>query len=68
MHKLINYNQFRINWSVCHKKFTRVAGRLKRKNFIRRIESKMKEFDTNVVESLLEGLRTKVRSIGDNGI
>ena len=30
---------------------------------ILRIESKMKEF----VESLLEGLKTKVRSIGDNG-
>ena len=31
---------------------------------IRRIESKMKEFDANFVESLLE---QKGRSIGDNG-
>ena len=35
---------------------------------IRRIESKMKEFDTNFVESLLEGVKEKVRSIGDNGV
>ena len=33
---------------------------------IRRIECKMKEFDTNFVESLLEGVKAKVRSIGDN--
>ena len=35
---------------------------------IRRIESKMKEFDKNFVESLLEGVKAKVRSIGDNGV
>ena len=35
---------------------------------IRRIESKMKEFDTNFVESLLEGVKAKVRYIGDNGV
>ena len=29
---------------------------------IRRIESKMKEFDTNFVERLLEGAKTNVRS------
>ena len=33
-----------------------------------RIESKMKEFDKNFVESLLEGVKSKVRSIGDNGV
>ena len=32
------------------------------------IESKMKEFDTNFVESLLEGVKAKVKSIGDNGV
>ena len=34
---------------------------------IRRIKSKMKEFDKNFVESLLEGVKAKVKSIGDNG-
>ena len=34
---------------------------------IRRIESKMKEFDTNFV-SLFEGVKAKVRSKGDNGV
>ena len=32
-----------------------------------RIESKMKEFHRYFVESLLEGVKVKVRSIGDNG-
>ena len=27
----------------------------------------MKEFDKKFVESLLEGVKTKVKSIGDNG-
>ena len=31
-------------------------------------ESKMKEFDKNFVESLLEGVKAKVKSIGDNGV
>ena len=35
---------------------------------IRRIKSKMKEFDKNFVESLLEGVKDKVKSIGDNGV
>ena len=34
---------------------------------IRHIESKMEEFDTNFVESLLEGVKAKVRFIYDNG-
>ena len=34
----------------------------------RRIESKMKEFDTHFVESLLEGVKAKVKPIGDNGV
>jgi hypothetical protein len=34
---------------------------------IRRIKSKMKEFDENFV-SLLEGVKAKVKSIGDNGV
>ena len=35
---------------------------------IRRIKSKMKEFDKKFVESLLEGVKAKVKSIGDNGV
>ena len=35
---------------------------------IRRIESKMKEYDANFVESLLEGVKAKVRYIGENGV
>ena len=34
---------------------------------IRRIESKMEEFDANFVENLLEGVKAKVKSIDDNG-
>ena len=47
--------------SVWHKKFT-LGG------FIRRIECKMKEFYTHFVESLLEGVKEKVKSLGDNGV
>jgi hypothetical protein len=35
---------------------------------IRCIKSKMKGFDINFVESLLEGLKAKVKSIGDYGV
>ena len=35
---------------------------------IRRIKSKMKKFDKNFVESLLEGVKAKVKSICDNGV
>ena len=35
---------------------------------IRRIESKMKEFDTHIVESLLDGVMAKVRSICNNDV
>jgi len=38
------------------------------KQLIRRIKSKMKEFDKNFVESLLEGVKAKVKSIGENGV
>ena len=34
---------------------------------IRRIESKMKEYDANFVESFLEGVKANARSIGDIG-
>ena len=39
-----------------------------KQQFIRRIESKMKEFHTFFVESLLEGVNEKVKSKGDNGV
>ena len=35
-------------------------GTKREQQLIRRIESKMKEFDTNFVESLLEGVKTLV--------
>ena len=38
------------------------------RQLIRHIESKMKEFDRNFVESLLEGVKAKARSICDNGV
>jgi hypothetical protein len=38
------------------------------KQLIRRIKSKMKEFDKNFVKNLLEGVKAKVKSIGDNGV
>jgi hypothetical protein len=35
---------------------------------IRRIKSKMKEFDKKFLENLLEGVKAKVKSIGDTVI
>ena len=35
---------------------------------ILRIKCKMKEFDTHFLESLLEGFKANIRSIGDNGV
>ena len=35
---------------------------------IRRIQSKMKEFDEKIVESLLEEVMAKIKSIGANGV
>ena len=40
----------------------------KEQQLIRRIESKIEEYDANFVESLLEGVKAKVKSIGDNGV
>ena len=37
-----------------------------KQQLIHDIESKMKEFDINFVEGLLEEVKAKVRSIGDN--
>ena len=37
-------------------------------HLIRHIKSKIKKFDKNFVESLLEGVKAKVKSIGDNGV
>ena len=51
--------------SVWHNKFTREAKT--EQQLIRSIQSKMKEFDTHFVESLLEVVKAKVKSIGDNG-
>jgi CRISPR/Cas system-associated endoribonuclease Cas2 len=35
---------------------------------IHRIKSKIKEFDSFFVESLMQGVKAKVTSIGDNGV
>jgi hypothetical protein len=35
---------------------------------IRRIKSKIKEFDSFFVESLMQGVNAKVTEIGDNGV
>ena len=58
--------RLRIFGTVWHKKFTREAQT--EQQLVRRIECKMKEFDTNSVESLFEGVKAKVKSIGDNGL
>ena len=58
--------RLRIIVAVWHKKLTREANT--EQLLIRRIESKIKEFDTNFVESLSEGVKAKVKSIGDNGV
>ena len=59
----------RIFGAVWHKKSTREAGKLKRSSsYFVAFESKMKEFDTHFVKSLLEGVKAKVRFIGDNGV
>ena len=39
-----------------------------KQQLIRRIEFKMKEFDVNFVESLLERVKTKAISKGKNGV
>ena len=36
--------------------------------FIRRIKSKIKDFNTNYLEPLMAGVQAKVRSIGENGV
>ena len=35
---------------------------------INRIKSKLKEFDSSYVESLMKGVKAKVKSIGQNGV
>ena len=58
------------NFCVClvKKVYERGWEANKEQQLIRRIESKMEEFDTNFVESLLKGVMAKVKSIGDNGV
>ena len=58
--------RLRIVGSVWHNKFTREAKT--EQQLIRSIQSKMKEFDTHFVESLLEVVKAKVKSTGDNGV
>ena len=56
----------RIFGNASHEKFTREAKT--EQQLLRRIECMMKEYDTNFVESLLERVKAKVRSIDDNGV
>ena len=35
---------------------------------IRRIKFKIKDFNTNYLETLMTGVKAKVRSIGENGV
>jgi hypothetical protein len=51
---------------VWHKKITREVGRPKLSCCS--VLAKVKEFDKNFVESLLEGVKANVKSIGDNGV
>jgi hypothetical protein len=37
-------------------------------HLIRRIESKLKEFDTKSVENLMEGVKGRLKSIADNEV
>ena len=50
------------------KSFRGSLGAETEQQLIRRIKSKMKEFDKNFVESLLEGVKAKVKSMGENGV
>ena len=54
--------RLRIVGSIWHKRFTKKS----KQQEICCIEFKMKEFDKNFVESLLKGVKAKVRSISDN--
>ena len=58
----------RIFGVVWHKKFEGGWEAKTEQQLIRPIKSKMKEFDKNFVESLLEGVKAKVKSIDDNGV
>ena len=61
--------QLRIFWGCLAQKVSEGGWEAKtEQQLIRRIKTKMKEFDKSFVESLLEGVKAKVKSIGDNGV
>ena len=61
--------QFRIFGAVWHKNICEGGLETKtEKHLIRHIQSKMKEFDIKLVESLLDGVKSIVKSMGDNGV
>ena len=61
------YALLRISWACLAQKVYEGGWEANtEQQLIRRIESKMKKFDTNFVENLLEGVKAKVKSIGDN--
>ena len=56
-------------YAVWHKKDYEGGWEAKtEQQLIRRIESKMEEYDANFVESFFEGVKAKVKSIGVNGV
>ena len=62
----VQMNLFGVFW---RKKLTRNVGEAKtEQRLIYSTESKMKEFHKHIVESLLEGVKSKVKWIGENGV
>ena len=51
---------------LAHKVYKGGCETKTKEQLIRHIECKMKEYDAHFVESLLEGVKAKVRSKGDN--
>ena len=56
-------------WGCLAQKFYAEGWEAKKKDQLnRRIQSKIKEFDTKFLETIVLGVKVKVRSIGDNGV
>ncbi len=51
-------------WGIWHRNFMRKDGRLKRS----RIQTQLKKFDSNFIQSLMGGVKTKLRAIADRGV
>ena len=51
-----------------HRKFIREDGPTTQQELISRIQSQLKIFDSNFLESLMGGVKTKLRAIADIGV